>query len=106
MVFVENLGTTMASVNYVICATGLLITRNFRHSAASITMLLCRSTKNQPFAFRQVSRDFAPLIRGRLLCGDMPRLGLSHEPEHAGQRADGEQPQRVPWLAQDQDHGE
>jgi hypothetical protein len=29
VVFVENLGKTIASVNYVICATGLLITREF-----------------------------------------------------------------------------
>lgn len=47
--FVEKLGTTMASVDYMICATGLLIAKNSQHSAASITMLLCRSTKNPHF---------------------------------------------------------
>ena len=57
VVFVENLGATMVSVNYVICATGLLITRNFRHSAASITMLLCRSTKNRRHAAANGAAD-------------------------------------------------
>jgi hypothetical protein len=49
LVFAESLGTTMASVNYLIWATGLLIMRNSRHSAASITMLLRGSTKNSHF---------------------------------------------------------
>jgi hypothetical protein len=62
LVFVGNLGTTIASANHIVCATGLLITRNSRHSAASTTMLLDRSTKNQPFVFRQPSRDFAALF--------------------------------------------
>jgi hypothetical protein len=38
--------------------------------------------------------------------GQAARPGCSDEPDHARQRASGQQPQRVPWRAQDHHHRE
>src|SRR5215831_1114961 len=43
----KNLARPWDQSDYAICRTGLLMTRNSRHSAASITMLFYQSTKNQ-----------------------------------------------------------
>src|SRR5262245_59932773 len=43
----KNLARPWDQSDYVICRTGLLMTRNSPHSAASITILFYQSTKNQ-----------------------------------------------------------